>query len=68
LESWSFLRYKRVSDSFGPLPTAALAVQTSRFDQGVKGSALGGHGSVLGINLDWFNVDEEEKVKAQLVQ
>ena len=51
-----------------PLPAAALAVQTTRFEKGVKGSAFGGRGSVLGINLNWFNVDEEEKIKAQLVQ
>ena len=51
-----------------PLPAAALAVQTARFEKGVKGSAFGGRGSVLGINLDSFNVDEEEKIKAQLVQ
>ena len=51
-----------------PLPDQVLVAQTSRFDKGVTGSALGGHGSVLGLNLDWMNVDEEEKVKAQLVQ
>jgi len=51
-----------------PLPATALAVQTTRFEKGVKGSAFGGRGSVLGINLDSFNVDEEEKIKAQLVQ
>ena len=51
-----------------PLPAAALALQSSRFDKGVTGSALGGHGSVLGVNLDWFNVSEEDKIKAQLVQ
>jgi phosphate transport system substrate-binding protein len=51
-----------------PLPPAALTVQNSRFEQGLTGSALGGHGSVIGIVHDWFNTDEEEKVKAQLVQ
>ena len=51
-----------------PLPAAALAVQTTRFDKGKKGSAFGGRGSVLGINLKRFTVDEEEKIKAQLVQ
>jgi phosphate transport system substrate-binding protein len=51
-----------------PLPAASLAVQTTRFDSGVKGSALGGHGSVLGVHMDSFSVDEEEKIKAQLVQ
>src|SRR5262249_20376843 len=51
-----------------PLPAAALTVQTARFEKGVKGSAFGGRGSVLGITLNWFNVDEEEKLKAQLFQ
>jgi phosphate transport system substrate-binding protein len=51
-----------------PLPPSALTVQNSRFEKGVTGSALGGHGSVIGIVHDWFNVSEEEKVKAQLVQ
>lgn len=51
-----------------PLPASALALQTSRFDKGVTGSALGAHGSVLGLKLDWFNVSEEDKIKAQLVQ
>jgi phosphate transport system substrate-binding protein len=51
-----------------PLSAAALALQISRFDKGVKGSALGAHGSVLGLNLDWLNVSEEDKIKAQLVQ
>ena len=51
-----------------PLPATVLAVQTTRFDSGVKGSALGGHGSVLGVHMYLFSVDEEEKIKAQLVQ
>ena len=51
-----------------PLPAAALAVQTTRFDKGTKGSTFGGRGSVLGINLKRFTVDEDEKIKAQLVQ
>ncbi len=51
-----------------PLPAAALAVQTTRLDKGVKDSSFGGQGSVLGINLNWFNVDKEEKNKAQLAQ
>jgi len=51
-----------------PLSPAALALQNSRFEKGVTGSALGGHGSVVGIVLDWFNADDEDKIKAQLVQ
>lgn len=60
---------KRVTQvGYVPLPTSALMVQNSRLEKGVTGSALGGHGSVLGVKLDWFNVDEEERIKAQLVQ
>lgn len=51
-----------------PLPANALAAELTRFDKGITGSALGGHGSVLGLKLDWFNVDEEDKINAQLVQ
>jgi hypothetical protein len=51
-----------------PLPPTALTVQSSRFENGVTGSALGGHGSVTDIVYGWFNRDEDEKVKAQLVQ
>lgn len=53
---------------FVPLPAAALAVQASRLDKGVKGSAFGGRGSVLGIDLNRFNGDEEDYIKNQLVQ
>ena len=49
-----------------PLPTGALKVQISRFDQGVTGSVFGGLGSVIGVKLDSF--EDEEKIKAQLVQ
>jgi hypothetical protein len=48
------------------LPAAALTVQYSRFENGVTGSALGGHGSVTDIVYGWFNTDEEEKARAQL--
>jgi phosphate transport system substrate-binding protein len=51
-----------------PLPPTALTVQSARFESGVTGSAFGGHGSVTDIVYGWFNKDEEEKVKAQLVQ
>jgi len=51
-----------------PLPTASLAEQTQRFDEGVLGSGLGGHGSVLGLNLDWSNPEDQEKVKNELLQ
>jgi len=51
-----------------PLSTAALGVQASRFEKGITGSVFGGHGSVLGVKLDWFDTDDEEKIKAQLVQ
>lgn len=51
-----------------PLPAAALTVQHTRFEKGIVGSALGGHGSVLGVLHDWFDTDDEEKINAQLVQ
>jgi phosphate transport system substrate-binding protein len=51
-----------------PLPPAALSVQNMRFENGVTGSALGGHGSVIDIVYGWFNTDAEEKAKAQFVQ
>ena len=49
-----------------PLPAAALTVQTSRFENGVTGSALGGHGSVIDVVYGWFNTDAQQKLKAQL--
>jgi phosphate transport system substrate-binding protein len=49
-----------------PLPAAALKVETARLDKGVTGSVFGGLGSVVGLHLDTF--DDEEKIKAQLVQ
>ena len=51
-----------------PLPPSALTVQSSRFENCVTGSALGGHGSVTDIVYGWFNRDEVEKAKAPLVQ
>ena len=54
-----------------PLPAAALTLQNSRFEKGIAGSALGGHGSVIGALHDFFNQDEteeEKKINAQLVQ
>ena len=51
-----------------PLPLSSLSAQNTRFDQGVTGSAMGGHGSVLGIMHDWFNASDEDKIRAQLAQ
>lgn len=51
-----------------PLPSGSLLAQTQRFDDGVTGSGFGGHGSVLGVNLDWANPRDQEKVKNELVQ
>ncbi|MGO9945345.1 MAG: PstS family phosphate ABC transporter substrate-binding protein [Steroidobacteraceae bacterium] len=44
-----------------PLPSNALVAQASRFEKGVTGSALGGHGSVTGVKLDVFDEWEKEK-------
>lgn len=50
-----------------PLPPAALAVQTTRFEKEAKSSAFGGC-TVLGMNLNFFNASEEERISAQLIQ
>ena len=53
-----------------PLPAAALVTQASRFEKGVTGSALGGHGSVTGVTLNAFDEEEKERdrIRSQLVQ
>ncbi len=53
-----------------PLPTAALVTQASRFEKGVTGSALGGHGSVTGVALNAFDEEEKERdrTRSLLVQ
>jgi len=74
----AFIRFNLAPDSthyvtnvgYVPLPAAALVTQASRFDKGVTGSALGGHGSVTGVTLNAFDEDEKERdrVRAALVQ
>jgi phosphate transport system substrate-binding protein len=49
-----------------PLPPPALKIETARLEKGVTGSIFGGLGSVIGVKLDSF--EDEEKIKAQLVQ
>lgn len=51
-----------------PLQPGALSAQTARLDEGVKGSIFGGHGAVIGALNNLLSPDDEEKVKAQLVQ
>jgi phosphate transport system substrate-binding protein len=51
-----------------PLPTTALVAQASRFEKGVTGSALGGHGSVTGVGLYSFDEDERERIRNALVR
>jgi len=51
-----------------PLPPAALTARSARFEKGVAGSALGGHGSVTGVKFHVFDDDDEERNKALLVQ
>ncbi len=53
-----------------PLPLAALSAQAARFEKGVTGSFLGGHGSVTGVKLDAFDEEEKEKdrVRSALVR
>lgn len=51
-----------------PLSKGVLSVQTARFDKGITGSALGGHGSVLGLGLKWATVENEDDVRTRLAQ
>ncbi len=51
-----------------PVPAAALAARSSRFEKGIAGSALGGHGSVIGVMVHAFDDDDDDKVKPLLVQ
>lgn len=53
-----------------PLPTRSLLAQAARFQKGVTGSVLGGHGSVKGVALDAFDEEEKEKdrVRSALVR
>jgi hypothetical protein len=45
----------RTDIGYVPLPTPARVSQVARFDKGVTGSTLGGHGSVTGVKLDAFD-------------
>jgi len=54
--------------AYFPLPPPALAARNSRFAKGVAGSAMGGHGSVIGVWLHAFDDDDEERNKVLLVQ
>jgi phosphate transport system substrate-binding protein len=53
-----------------PLPNRSLLSQVARFQKGVTGSALGGHGSVKGVALDAFDQmnKEEERVQDALAR
>ena len=62
---------KIVTDvGYVPLPTPALVSQAARFDKGVTGSVLGGHGSITGVKLDTFDNWEKERdrIRSELVQ
>ena len=50
-----------------PLPASARQAELARLDSGVTGSALGGHGSVLGVRPDRFNMDKD-RLQSALVQ
>jgi PiT family inorganic phosphate transporter len=50
-----------------PLSPAALAAGLARFDASRVGSALGGHGAVVGVRPEMFE-SEDEHVKDALVQ
>ncbi len=51
-----------------PMPNSALAAQAARFEKGVTGSSLGGHGSVIGVSRYAFDEDERERIRNELVQ
>ena len=51
-----------------PLPNSSLVAQASRFEKGVTGSALGGHGAVVGVSLYSFDEKEMDRIRSQLVQ
>jgi phosphate transport system substrate-binding protein len=51
-----------------PLSRGTLSVQAARFDKGITGSALGGHGSVLGLGLKWASVDNDDEARSRLAQ
>ena len=73
----AFMRFHLSSQSkqyvtkvgYVPLPSVALVLQASRFERGVTGSILGGHGSVTGVKLDAFDEEKErDRVRSLLVQ
>ena len=74
----SFIHFQLAPDStkyvtqvgYVPLPMTALLTQVARFEKGTTGSALGGHGSVTGVQLDAFDEEEKEaeRVKNALVR
>jgi phosphate transport system substrate-binding protein len=51
-----------------PLSRAVLNVQMARFDKGITGTALGGHGSVLGLGLKWATVENDDEARSRLAQ
>jgi phosphate transport system substrate-binding protein len=55
------------SIGYVPLPPDAQRAELSRFETGVVGSALGGHGSVIGVRPERFVIDKDRLANA-LVQ
>jgi phosphate transport system substrate-binding protein len=55
------------SIGYVPLPPAAQRAELSRFDTGTIGSALGAHGSVIGVRPDRFGMDKD-RLENALVQ
>jgi len=51
-----------------PLPDAALAAETVRFEKKATGSVLGGKGSVIGVPLTSFDDDERDQMRSALAQ
>jgi phosphate transport system substrate-binding protein len=55
------------SIGYVPLPPDGQRAELERFDSGVTGSALGAHGSVIGVRPDRFGMDKE-RLQSALVQ
>jgi phosphate transport system substrate-binding protein len=55
------------SIGYVPLPPDAQRAELARFNTGVIGSALGAHGSVIGVRPDRFAMDKE-RLESALVQ
>jgi len=63
-ESASFVK----GIGYVPLSATAMVTAAARFEKGKPGSVLGGHGSVLNVKLNAFDDEDEDRIRALLVQ